>query len=247
MSIRYIITRGVLLLSFMAAGHGANAAIILNDTQFNNADWSVVEMRDDGNNSTTSASQVLAGGNGGAYRHGVNRMGGPTVVRYAHMFNATYDPTADGAVDSIDWSYDATILSATNPSNGAVSTGILLEQNGVYYAAAPFLNPSITPPMQPVWSSNSGTGLQAVNFFAVDGAGTPDFSLGAAAIRFGFLISNSTGQVLGRDVTWGIDNWRVRINNRTGTPPPVAVAEPSVLALLALGGLFLGLRRRLFR
>lgn len=221
----------------MFYANSALAVIIISDTEFQNSDWSTIELRDDGANSTGTGAQQAAGGNPGAYRQGQNILGGPSIVRYAHMYGAaTYNPSVQGAISSLDWTYDFIALSVTNPTNGAIASNILIEQGGIYYVAGPGLtlsvNPNSIPPLLPIWTTNSANGLSALNFNAVDSSGNPDFSASGGVISFGWLTSNSTGQQPpGRTATWGLDNWAFTINDED----VIKISIPGTLALLLTG------------
>lgn len=221
-------------------------AALFSDTEFNDGNWTIIEVRDDGSVSTGTGAQKLSGGNLDAYRQGENILGGPTTVRYAHMYSSAYDPSLSGAIASLDWSYDFIALAATNPTNGAIASNILIEQEGIFYIAGPGLTLPVDPAgPPPIWTTNSGLDYSASNFTAVDSTGNPDFSATGGIISLGWLTSNSTGQAPpGRIATWGLDNWQFDITPKI--PPPIPeVPVPAAFWLFGTALLgFIGVSRR---
>ena len=213
--------RLITLAGLLSLAGQAYAVVIIGDTEFAVADWSVTEVRDDGTNSTQIATQQATGGNPDAFRQGINTMGGVTVIRYGHLFMpTTYDPSVQGAITSLDWTYDFIVLAATNPTFGAVNSTIVLEQGGIFYLVGPALTLEVDPP-DPMWTTNSNSNLTSANFVKVDGVGeNPDFSASGGSISFGFLINNSTNQSNGRTTTYGVDNWQFLIRQQSDVPVP---------------------------
>ena len=207
------------------------------DGTFNDADWTAAKFIDTtaGASATFTAAQVATGGNPGSYRNtDMNFTLG--AIGVAHLSNSsTYDPTTQGAVSTIDFSYD---LLVTNPHvpNAAVRYDILLVQGGVRYATT-FFGDLITAP--PGWTHFSHPSLTASDFidYASGGFGTanPNFSAAGGLIEFGYVTRNSS---TGATVTThsGIDNWNLAVHT---------VPEPSTAASLAFGAAsLLALRRR---
>ena len=207
------------------------ATIIFQDSDFPVINWSEVELIDSGNNGSLLVNQVLSGGNSGAYRQGFHDWG-PGFINYAHLYAPkTYKPSVSGAISSLDFFYDFSVLEVTNPSNGAVATKFLIEQDNVFYTNS-YIGQKVSPG---IWTTNFGLGLVSDDFVDVAGSTRkPDFSINGGEIAFGFATLNSTGMASGRTSTWGVDNWKVTIHQ-----PTQSVPEPSsfisYLLVLALG------------
>jgi len=231
---RSLLIRAAILLC--AAALSVKAGVIFFDGTFNDGVWSDQEILDPGNNAFFSAFQVAVGGNPGAFRE-VNHTLSTSDIGVSHLNPAfTYDPSTQGAITSIDVSYD---LKEFAPLFGIeVVYSILAFQNGTYFIA-PFENLS-----QSSWTHFSHSGLIAANFingFSVSrlpGSGpfTPDFSSAGGPIEFGFFSGNTP---LPFDpvssTSSGIDNLSIAIN--TGVPEPASVALLGIgLVTLALLG-----------
>jgi hypothetical protein len=183
--------------------------VVISDSTFNDSDWAHSEISDTGNNGALTVSQQLAGGNPGSYQQGIH-VWGPGFVSYGHSLSTiTYDPSVQGAISTIDFSYDFITEAVTNPSTGGVATSFLIAQGASTWAYG-----SITVTAGTSWQTNSAIGLDASLFAGID------FSAAGSPITFGYLTSNSTNVIDGRTSTWGIDNWSVTINQ---VPLPAAL------------------------
>lgn len=213
-------------------GPAAGANVIFFDGVFAPSDWTLITIDVGGNGSTTTASQVLTGGNPNEYRRVFNSVSrNPNdAVWGLHLYTpGSYDPSSQGPVSSVCYHEDA-ILFAGGGSGQA--TGMVIEQAGKYFVGPSHLTPFAA------WTAISDPLLVPVNFSeinlttgALNAFSNPDFSAAGSAMSFGFFRANSTsGGAYTRD--GGIDNWSVCI-----VPAPSGAA-----ALIAAG--CLALRRR---
>jgi hypothetical protein len=208
--------------------HAATAAVQYSDATFNDVDWTGTKIVDTtGGGANFTASQIASGGNPGAYRRN-NHFYDTGTIQVAHLRNgATYDPSVQGAASNIQISYDLIHLSP--PQNQAVAFGLLVFQNGSYYAGPEDLI------FDESWTHFANT-RSASDLNRVAGAGPdhPDFSASGQSFQVGFYsLNNSSGGLLTRSA--GIDNWNVTIN---------AVPEPASVGLLAIAGIAAFPRRR---
>ncbi len=224
--------------------------VTFSDGTFNDADWAATQIGlplcgcvDEG---SFVAGQVATGGNPGAYRetHLVWSGPGPIVGHLNH--NAVYDPAVEGAITTLDYSFDNIEL-----SNYGVGYAMLISQNGTGYIAFPVLGLGLDDTTSPLWTHVSHTGLTASEFWEDNSNGThPDFSSSGAPIQFGYWTSDG-GLWVHEDLS-GIDNWSVTLNSGL-EPPPVPEPEPSSSpepsSVLLLGSIVVGMmaffRRRL--
>ena len=113
-------------------------AISFTDGTFNDADWTATKIQDtsSGSQSSFTVQQVSTGGNPAAYREvsqtfGFNSPG--MRLRVAHLRDgALYNPALNGAITTIDFSFD---LNWLNPPlvTGGVGYEPLLFQDNTYY------------------------------------------------------------------------------------------------------------------
>jgi len=185
------------------------SAVTLTDDTFAPADWSIVTAGD----GVVTGVQALSGGNPDEFRHVVNR---PDVNLFVAGFhtNSTfvYDPSVQGAIQSIDWSIDY------NNIQSGQHVSLFLEQAGVRYVAGSS-GLTTTGAGIGVWAAHSTTALIESDF------GTPDFSVSGAPITFGFRTASSYDPAAG-DInnTVGYDNLTITI-----------VSIPTVPGLSTLG------------
>ncbi len=194
--------------------HLALADVVFSDSEFDNADWELTVLMD-GPGGTITATQVISGGNPGAYRNVTHVLNAPEggqrsrVVGLHLPIGASYNPQLEGPIASIDYSQDAIGIEITG---AGMRTNPLILQNGNAYLAP---GPLVT---QPVWTTVSLSGLTEVDFallrpdLGVDNSVHPDFSESGAPLRLGFASSNSTGSSgSGFTMVAGIDNWSISI------------------------------------
>lgn len=234
-----------LALSFIA-GLPALASTTISDTVFKDSDWthSILWFNPVVSLGPMQQNLILqdAGGNDG-FQQGRHTSQGSFAGLYdGHMYvgGGTYNPSTQGAIQSLDVSYDLETLGGFG-----IQDGLVLTQNNrtfLYFvdSAGPYSHwthlsvTGITDIWNPAWIEIDTANNQIINFT------TPDFSSNGGAIEFGYYTFNwSLQQGFLVDSTWGIDNFNVQINGNT--------PEPGSLALLGTGIAGLGglLRRKL--
>ena len=221
-------TLAVLLAIISVASPAYGGPIVVFDGTFNNNDWTQTATVDPaGSFFTATATQILTGGNPGAFREMTHTWGGPgeaVHVTLDHMYNLfTYDPKTQGAIGSINYSEDGIILSSTFPSS-VVGRGMDIFQDGVVYRTFAS-NGGFYALTDTTWTTFSLTGLTATDFGSSSGT-HPNFSATGDPMQFGYLRSNGLFGL--QTIVNGIDNWTVTIN---------PVPEPSSLWLAIIGGL----------
>jgi len=219
---------------------------VYTDGTFNNIDWTLI-TEGVGIGGSASASQQPAGGNPGAYRQvttNVNTAGSGSsfIFAFNEKVAATYDPTVQGAITSIDYSEDSILVQGFG--DGQI-TGIALAQNGTIYYDLDFKANSFA------WTPNSETGLTSADFltaayYAGGPVTHPDFSVSTAPITFGFVrVDSQAAGGGGYSIVGGIDNWSVDVHSAPLTPvTPLPSSAWSGLVLL--GGIGLLTARRKF-
>lgn len=229
-----LFTKPVLAVAAAAFLYGTpaiGATITYSDTDFINANWNAVEALDTSpdNSFSFSASQVLAGGNPGAYRGVTNTLGSltPSFIGSGHFrVGATFDPGDDGTFASLDMSLDVISLDATA---GAMGFAVLLEQGGNFFSVGlgQVLNGA-------GWEARSASGLTEGDFVAL-GAGVLDLSDSGSLVNLGVIVRNGTFGAPGVPSVnpGGFDNWSVSVHTVEIPAPTAAAVLP--LALLAFG------------
>jgi hypothetical protein len=228
--------------------HATPTPVDISDGTFAAAQWSSAKCY--GTSAQTySVSQSTTGGNPGDYRlvSESTTSGGPENV--TNVFSgASYDPVTQGAITSIDWSFDAKLITKTGSAGfGAwfiLEQGVDSNHNPVIFQsnnlgaekgeAVITSTTAWTTFAEQLMTASSWTSNQSVN----PGAPlNPDFSATAAVITFGFETSSDPGSGTNTYAA-GFDNWYADVNH---LDPPAP--EPVTMSLLAIGGLAL-LRRR---
>ena len=216
----------------LAAAGPAHAGLVTHfDGNFNQADWSVNQALTSGSSTHSATQDTTPGlGNDSPFRemqHDVlmSGTGQPTFVNVRHLTSAfTYNPSVNGAIESIDMTMDAIILSVSSGTTPAVGHAFMLVQDGVsyFYDLHDFTNTS--------WQTFGFSGLVAADFSTFDGQ-NPDFSDSGSEIQFGYLRSNTnTGQTGDVHIRHGIDNFGVAITTVPGPATLCAIAFAAVLA-----------------
>src|SRR5262249_38881975 len=152
-----------------------------------------------------------------AFQQGSHTTSGPWATIYdGHLFQASYYPDPQGAIASLDISYDL-----INLTQGSIQSGLLAFQAGHTYiryvdsndhAAWTTVGVAGIPGDDNQWQEASSAGITT---------GHPDFSATGLPLTFGYYTFNwslSVGFLIQR--TWGIDNFRITIHNGTNTCYP---------------------------
>ena len=219
-------------------------ALVLSDSEFQNADWTTTAVFVN-NGATTTATQIASGGNGGAYRHMThfitNGPGSTRIFQFHRYGGGSYDPTLSGAIGSIDYSESRLQLNSPFPGS-AIGARLAVEQGGVVY-----MGPGMTYSHSGIgnWVDATLTGLTETDFIdplqltglgGPGGTSNPDVSATGAEMFFGYMRSNCCGGDI--TTTHGIDNWSVTVNEA------IEIAEPGIAILFGFGLAGLGAIRR---
>lgn len=217
------------LTLFVAAPVLANTTF--SDGTFKDPDWTSYTMFDTtpGSAAVATYSQMLTGGAPDEYRSVTHtwEITGPGVsIGFGNLRNgAGWNPSTQGAISSINYTFSAATFSA--PYVNAIAYGIAIRQGGVWYTGG-----GVGVLADGQWHDFAGTLTQS-SFVDATGTFNPDFSAGGAALEFGFYTGNGGSGISFIDTaTGGVDNWSVEI-----------VPAPGVATLLA-GTLGLARRRR---
>ena len=171
------------------------------DGDFVLADWEIAAAT--GGHVTT---QQPSGGNPGFWRRSVH-VGGPTVTEVVHRLAdpaRQYDPSTQGPIETLDFSWDRQHLSP-----GLSLERFVVVQDGVIYrGSGDFFFTS-------TWEPAGQSGLTGADFFSASG-GVPDFGPSGSVVSFGYAReTNPTDATL----IHGIDNFRVVVHPGAGGGP----------------------------
>ncbi len=213
----------------LAAVSPVLADVVLADTEFNDSDWGF-ETVQLGTGGSGSAVQVTGVGNPGkARRVTLSPNGGGTIwgfSRYGNTLATRYVPSVDGAILSLNFTFDARLTAGGGDGQAVV---VALKQGQVIYGASYAVTGS-----SGAWATFAQAGLVASDFSRLDGqVGVPNFTSTGAPIRFGFASGNSAPSGSYTTVA-DYDNFAVTI---------VQVPAPGAAGLMAVVGL-MGVRRR---
>jgi len=220
------------------------AAQTVSDSTFLDANWALTQFTA-GNAGSSTATQMLSGGNPGAFRNVTDVLtaappGLNTIVLSTSIYTPfTYDPAVSGAIGSLSYSEDA---ACTGGCFGqGQSTGPALSQGGNLYilsSSTVITGPALT------WAPHVLSGLTAVDFGLVnvtaagsifDNTQHPNFSAGGAPIQVGFFRANGTSvSGGGYTLSAGIDNWQVTIAAGAPLGGPIPTLSEWAVALLAV-------------
>jgi hypothetical protein len=226
-----LITLSLRITSLIAicvlAASWASAQVIFTDGTFNNSDWSLSYFAT-GTGSATQ-SQVLTGGNPGAYMNVVITSNNDYVLASSYMNAAQYNPQTQGAITDVSESFDNIQFA------GGQGIAPAVEQNGIDYFDSAYDTSYPT-----LWTTFNWNDLQASSYStSSDPNAHPDFSSSGTAVTFGFWTANAP--VGDRVTSTGYDNFTVTIQGPQGTPEPGAV---SLFIASAVAGRLLWRRRR---
>jgi hypothetical protein len=190
--------------------------VVLQDTEFRLADWSVAALSEPATGGPTFAvAQEAAGGNPGAYRRtNITLPAGPARLDLFQTYlPATYDPGTQGPVYFIDFKQACLTL----PGTMGASTSLLVEQAGRrYVAGGPMLcGASVWNSKMLIPGTYAAADFTQVGGPACAGQACPDFTATGAPIRFGFASFNATQPgIAGVSGGFGLDNWQVTVWRR---------------------------------
>jgi hypothetical protein len=195
-----------------SGGGGTGATAIASDNVFDDPDWET-EVQSFGAGGTGSGSHLhYLGKADGDYRRvtitaNSAEGGSPNQVAvFSIKRGATYFPTSDGAIYTINYSEDSILF--VGGGNGQYSAPAL-KQNGKLYTLVPGGGAFSTPEM--AWTPHSLNGLRQNDFRTLASASEhPDFSATGSRIEPGFMRMHSIpAGSPGGTQTGGIDNWRL--------------------------------------
>jgi hypothetical protein len=204
----------------------AHAQTIISDTEFPTLLWSHSILWSRPSADLGPFSQQLAGGNPGAFQQGMHTTNGPFATIYdGHLFQASYYPNPQGAITTLDVSYDL-----INLTPGSIQSGLLAFQAGHSYIR------DVDSNDHAAWTTVGVPGITGADNqwqeISVAGGltpGHPDFTADGLPLTFGYYTFNwslSVGFLIER--TWGIDNFIVTIHN--GTTPCYPNCDASTTA-----------------
>ena len=224
-------------LALLFTGSATQAQTTFSDGNFPDANWSASKIFDStpGSAASFSAFQSPTGGHPNAFRETQHSYAGPGGLAVGHLqTSAIFTPSLQGAIQTIDGSYDALVLSVG--SSAAVGYGLALKQDGAYYVKA---GAAVFPGTG--WTPRIFSGLTGADFGRVDDAAFhPDFSQAGGGIQFGYYTANGTAFGAPESSDSGIDNWTVTVN-AASTPEP---GSAMLLLTLSAGAAGFVLRRR---
>ncbi|SCY05123.1 PEP-CTERM protein-sorting domain-containing protein [Nitrosospira sp. Nl5] len=226
----------------------AAASVTFSDSTFNLSDYSISTYQTGGADITVS--QTLAGGNpGAALQVDTHIPASSNQIFYTteYLINTTfqYDPSLQGPIDSIEFTYDA-YAALSRPASDAIA--VVLTQGGNIYSYVEVIS---GPTLGGTFETVHAAGLKAADFSlitdlknitAVDPTQHPDFASGVLGFGVpGFYYVSGFFGVPDISSVLKVDNLSFTIS---------AVPEPETYAMLVAGlGLvgFLGRRKNQHR
>lgn len=217
---------GAVLIASGLIASGASAVTFSDSGTFATPQWSETLL---GHGDVVDTREAT-GGNPDAYLRLETIPNGGTIIHGAYLNSAaTWDPSTQGAIATIDMFIDVILLNRQHTGFfDGQAYGIALQQNGqIFRSGYPVTG------VQTIWDSRSILGQTAASFSLVNPDGTsnntvdPDFSATGSTITFGLLIANSGGAPIS-GTTAGYDNWSLTVN-------AASVAEPGAFGLLGIG------------
>ncbi|MCK6482962.1 MAG: Ig-like domain-containing protein [Phycisphaerae bacterium] len=192
----------------VSAAPVAAADLVFSDGTLNPADWSTTVVTE-GDGGTYEIVQEATGNPGTCFRTTIHVEAATTAYTGVYVFSfrsgATYDPSASGAIQSVDYSEDFIHQFITNGCGQGAALAI--RQGGTAYTSP------VRCTLDPSWTTYSESGLTESDFVDLTGQLHPDFSANGSVIEFGFFRGNSHGLGNGaRTSIARIDNWSVTIH-----------------------------------
>ena len=214
--------------------------VTIADSEFAPADWMPIVTKTTGG-ASQSVSQSASGGNPGAYRAMIHSLPPNSNIVVVHEFlGASYDPSAQGAISSLDYREDHREF---NPpfAGAAIGAKPALRQGGVWYFGPDLTFNGLS------WQSVNLTGLTNMDFSGPGGS-HPDFSASGGVINFGFVRSNTNNSgpkghtkdsnAASFNTTSGIDNWSYSLQTQSLPVVELAAVDTSAAEAGADVGLF---------
>jgi hypothetical protein len=211
-----------LLLVF---AHASQADFSISDSTFSDSDWPLFLTLEFGDNAGSANGQDVISGNLAPSRlHVIGTPGSPTDPGYfiASFYGAAvYDPSVEGAISSIDWSFDW--RRGNDPNTSTIAPAIY--QGGIVFNASELLNTVFYE-----WQTDVRFGLTEADFPGID------FSANGDPIYFGYRWYAGTFNGL---MNMAIDNFSVEVTSQV-------VPEASSMALCGFAMLagVIGIRHR---
>jgi hypothetical protein len=146
---------------------------------------------------------------------------------------ASWDPSTQGAISSIDMAIDVTLLDSKFGHADGQAYGIVILQDGMFFKTGFGLTGTAN-----TFSSRQINGAMQADFIehllsGASGAAMPDFGGTGSEILFGLIVANSGGAPIS-GTTAGYDNWAITVNPTSPIPLPASL----FLAIAPLSGLF---------
>jgi uncharacterized protein (TIGR03437 family) len=203
-------------LAAAAISAHARADVQFTDGTFNETDWTSSKIVDStsGTAGSFTITRVASGGNPGPFRRVTHTFHfdymDEGTLAIAHLrAGATYDPSTQGAISSIAYSYD--LRKPRQDDSDYTRYSPLLFQNGAYYKTTDENASGV------IFTRVAREGIQASRFtrFAGSGPLRPDFSASGAPIQVGYVTSNSSSGGFGEgggeedSLQSDIDNWTI--------------------------------------
>lgn len=247
--IRKTALSAVAALALAATAAPAHAAsVVFSDTTLNPADYAVTTYTGAAGFTTNAFQATGVGGAGTSLATSYEKQGPTSPAARFQALNSdfVYDPSASGAIQSIDVAFDGFIslyhdLTMVNLANGSAQARVIAQQDGNLYMAARNVFQGL--PFES-WYHVATTGFVASDFTLFNPANPfaprtpPNLDFTGSAITFGFEIAHfgvtvgggpSTGLVRS---TMALDNFQLTLNTQD---PVGGIPEPTTW-LLMIGG-----------
>jgi hypothetical protein len=223
-----LISFGIVTTLFSLSDVAEAVSVNFFDDTFNDSDWTLSsELQSGPNTFTVTPQQLSIGGDPDAYRQLSFTWGNGTGVFVYNLSNFVYDPSTQGAIESIGFSYS--VMGSSPASGGVFGDGLLLEQDGSFFVGS-FTGVSYNIG----WQTKSVPNVPG--FPSFDGS-ILDLSESGSPIRFGYLrTSTQSGGFF--TTTNGIDNYSVTVNIQETPNVSEPLTNLSSFTLLSFAALF---------